>query len=256
MKPKIRRNLIGIVSLFAFLLALEKAVAQSYDCDNPPIILCHPECRLVQAGTSNVTFSVMVENPLEIPNFQLTYQWQKNVALGKSEYENISGATNEVYTIPHQVEDLDVAFYRVLATGSGTATSAPAALQIWTTNSPLTVSGPIAFFAPPKTKGSCPGTYSAVVCFGCKCTNNVWGFIPNSANCVATDTARSDTKVEFSGNVLHTGCNAQSVSFTATNPYYRFSIYFRPPPAPQPSSGVYSIVLDGITVPASCPSSP
>jgi len=150
MKPKTIRNLIGIVSLFAFFLALAKAAAQSYDCDDPPIILCHPECRLVQAGTSNVTFSVVVENPLEIPNFELTYQWQKNTALGKSEYENISGATNETYTIQHQVEDLDVAFYRVLATGSGTATSAPAALQIWTTNSPLTVSGPIAFFCSTK----------------------------------------------------------------------------------------------------------
>lgn len=239
-------SLVGcLFVLFIVLFFSQRAMAEQ--CTNePPIILCQPECQLVQVGTSNVTFHITAENPRPDVNLELTYQWQK--AAGKTNYQNIVGATSESYSLAWAASADDLAFYRVIVTGNTSITSAPTTLQLWETNSPFTLSGPISYTT--GSSGSCPGPFSAFVCFGCRCTNS-WGFVTNSVSCSAIDNNRSDTKIQFQGNKLHNGCAPHSITFTPVNPYYRFTVYF-PLTAP-PTGNSYSIVLDGFFIPPGCP---
>ena len=79
------------------------------------------------------------------------------------------------------------------------------------------------------TNGVCPGPYVERVTFS-KAPTNGWGWAPSTNTTIhtATDTNRSDTKVEFTGKSGDSGCNQTSV--TAPHPptsiTYRFTIYF------------------------------
>ena len=229
--------------------SLSNAVAQI--CSNPPVILRHPETQAV-LRTSNATFTVVAEAVAPTLGYPFAYQWQINSHLGMSNFVDIAGATNHMLTITGATTN-DVAFYRVAVSGGGITISEPAALLVAWTNSPFTVSGPIAYAG--GSMPACPGPYSGYVRYLLTC-KSWWGFPTAGTSHTATDPQRSDTKVEFTGKYWDSGCNSNSVivPHPTTSAQYRFAIYFPPPPAPGPpiSPSTYNIVLDGFTF-VSCP---
>lgn len=90
--------------------------------------------------------------------------------------------------------------------------------------------GPVTVYAMPVassgTNGLCPGGYVGYVAY--MKTNSAWGWAPTNTVHTATDTNRTDTKVEFNGRLKDSGCNQTTV--TVPNPCpstkYRFTIYF------------------------------
>ena len=79
------------------------------------------------------------------------------------------------------------------------------------------------------TKGSCPGSYVGYVNYT-KTVAQGWGWAPTSGTSIhtATDTTRTDTKVEYGGKLYDTGCNQTTVSVPdpTYSTKYRFAIYF------------------------------
>src|SRR5947209_5893300 len=109
---KSRHDRVTDLGLFIVLAACfigPKVAAQP--ATSVPIILVHPEARVVPVGQSNVTFKVVAEPTPPILRF--TYQWQQNIAPGRSNYVDIQSATNYSFTINHPVTTNDVAYYRV-----------------------------------------------------------------------------------------------------------------------------------------------
>jgi hypothetical protein len=210
-----------------------------YCVTNAPIIYCHPEAQAVLVGTTNVTFSVVAEPPPPILSYQFTYQWQTNHNPGRSNYVDISSATNDTYTIPHAVTTNDVAYYRVIVSGLGTTISEPAPLLVaWTGNSFTFAGTPVVSSG--NSGSSCPGAYAGYVRYW---KNPGWGWAPTNTVHTATDPQRDDTKVEASGQLWDLYCNTDSVTVPhpTTSPKYRFAIYF-PNNVP---SGSYNITLEG-----------
>jgi hypothetical protein len=90
--------------------------------------------------------------------------------------------------------------------------------------------------------GVCPGAYVGYVSYT-KTAGQGWGWAPTNTVHTATDTNRSDTKVEFLGILSDSGCNQTTVSVPnpTTSPKYRFTVYF---PSNVPTSS-YPIQLSG-----------
>jgi hypothetical protein len=90
--------------------------------------------------------------------------------------------------------------------------------------------------------GVCPGGYAGYASYT-KTTAQGWGWAPTNTVHTATDTNRSDTKVEFLGKLNDTGCNQTSVTVPhpTTSTKYRFTVYF---PSNVPTNS-YPLVLEG-----------
>ena len=107
--------------------------------------------------------------------------------------------------------------------------------------------GPIIVFGTPYpgggSKGSCPGPYAGYVVY-MKPASRGWGWTPISGVAhTATDTNRTDTKVEYVGNYGDYGCAQTNVTINPTySTAYRFTIYFT---NNVPTSTNYPIVLTG-----------
>ncbi|MBI2924682.1 MAG: hypothetical protein HYY24_03140, partial [Verrucomicrobia bacterium] len=125
-----------------------------------PIILCHPETQVVLQGTS-VTFTVQADHAQPGLPGTFTYQWQINKGPNATNFTNIDGETSASYTID-QTTTNHVALYRVLVSGSGTAISHPACLQVYVPGNSFTVFG-----TPLLSSGgggtTCPGSYVGYV---------------------------------------------------------------------------------------------
>jgi len=106
--------------------------------------------------------------------------------------------------------------------------------------------GPIIVSAVPVassgTNGLCPGGYAGYVTYT-KTAAAGWGWAPTNTVHTATDTNRTDTKVDFLGKLNDTGCNQTTVAVPQPCPStkYRFTIYF---PDNVPTNS-YPILLDG-----------
>jgi hypothetical protein len=91
--------------------------------------------------------------------------------------------------------------------------------------------GPITVFGTPLlgngSSGGCPGHYTGYVIYS-KPPSQGWGWAPISGMAhTATDTNRTDTKVQYVGLYGDVGCNQTTVSVNPTySPAYQFVIYF------------------------------
>jgi hypothetical protein len=208
---------------------------------------------------SNATFSVSAANG------PLAYQWLLNGI-------TIPAATNSTLTINNArlqdvglyscnvSKDLEIVPTRaaqlmVYVTGSDLDASIASASELTTyaatTEKGVSIAsgmGPVTLWATPVsssgTKGSCPGSYIGYVNYT-KTVAQGWGWAPTSGTNIhtATDTTRTNTKVEYNGKNLDIGCNQTSVAVPdpTFSTKYRFTIYF----TNNVPTNSYSITLDG-----------
>ena len=110
--------------------------------------------------------------------------------------------------------------------------------------------GPIIVYGTPYlgggSKGRCPGPYAGYVNYT-KTISQGWGWAPTSTIHTATDTNRTDTKVEYVGAYGDSGCAQTTVTIPnpTFSPVYRFTIYFT---NNVPTSTNYPIVLTGFSL--------
>ncbi|MCX6896127.1 MAG: hypothetical protein NTZ16_11635 [Verrucomicrobia bacterium] len=88
----------------------------------------------------------------------------------------------------------------------------------------------------------CPGGFAGYALYS-KTVAQGWGWAPTNTVHTATDTNRSDTKVEFTGKSGDTGCNQTTVTVPhpTTSTKYRFKVYF---PDNVPTNS-YNLTLSG-----------
>ena len=200
-----------------------------------PIIILQPLNQLVSAG-SIATFAVKVENE------PLTYQWLRNGVV-------MPGETNSCLTIL-DVKIEDVGLYScnisknleiVPTRGAQLMVYAPKTSSSLETAKAASQDGGSMFmdstiftvYATPVSSsgssGSCPGSYAGYVNYT-KTVAQGWGWAPTSGTTIhtATDITRTDTKVEYKGKSLDSGCNQTTVSVPdpTYSTKYRFTIYF------------------------------
>lgn len=94
------------------------------------------------------------------------------------------------------------------------------------------------------TNGLCPGGYIGYISYT-KTTAQGWGWAPTNTVHTATDTNRTDTKVEFQGKNGDSGCNQTTVAVPdpTASPKYRFNVYFT---SNMPTNS-YPLVLTGFS---------
>lgn len=229
-----------ILALIAFAAAAQFAAAQTAAySDQPefPKIILQPEDQLIPIG-SNATFTVVATNG------PLAYQWLRN---GNA----IGGQTNDSLTIGN-AQIADVASYscNVFKDAESVPTRA-ASLMVFTSSiDPQTGVDPIVVFGTPTlgsgSSGTCPGAYTGFVSYS-KTVQQGWGWAPDTSNgnttFTATDTNRTDTKIQYLGAYGDNGCNQTTVTVPnpPTSPVYRFGIYF----TNNVPTNAYGITLSG-----------
>ena len=208
---------------------------------------------------SSVTLSVQANNADG-------YQWLINGVPA-------DGQTNSSLTIDSAgIGDVGLYSCNVSLTGGGTVPTRAASVDVETTasspaastvTSALTASattsgamaagmpagGPIVVFGAPYagsgSQGSCPGPYAGYVSYT-KTISQGWGWAPISGATVltATDTNRTNTKIQYFGAYGDSGCAQTTVTipYPPFSPVYRFGIYFT---NNVPTSTNYPIVLTG-----------
>jgi hypothetical protein len=215
-----------ILAIIVFTTAAKFAVAAGslVNSDQPefPKILRQPENQIVPMA-SKATFTVVAANG------PLAYQWLRN---GNA----IAGQTNDSLVIPTAGIN-DVGFYSCNVSKDAEAVPTRAAsLMVYTSSTdPQTGVDPITVFGLPTassgSQGTCPGAYAGFVSYS-KAVTNGWGWAPDTSNgnttFTATDTNRTDTKVQYVGEFGDNGCNQTTVTLPTSpvSPAYRFGIYF------------------------------
>lgn len=196
-------------------------------------IILQPEDQLAYIG-SNATFSVTAENADG-------YQWLRNG-------NPLAGATNSSFTIQN-AQTTDVGFYSCnVFTGPQSVPTRAASLMVYSSSiDPQTGVDPVVVYALPTTSsgssGTCPGAYIGYVSY----TKSGSGWTPDTSNgntiFTATDTNRTNTKVQYLGIFGDNGC-AQTI-VTVPNPpispAYEFGIYF----TNNVPTNAYAITLSG-----------
>lgn len=171
--------------------------------------------QLVQLGES-VSFSV---NAVA----RGSYQWLRNGSA-------IVGQTNSTLTFEN-TQISDAGYYSCnIANGAKIVPTISASLEVYTITPDFLG---VVVFATPITStgnlGTCPGPYTGYVNYT-KSPQQGWGWAPstNTTIYMASDTTRTNTKVESVGDYGDEGCNKTSVTipYPAVSPAYRFSIYF------------------------------
>lgn len=111
--------------------------------------------------------------------------------------------------------------------------SSPALADFTVSTTPVVSSG---------TNGVCPGGYAGYAYYY-KTVAQGWGWAPTGTVHTATDTNRTDTKVEFIGKSNDTGCNQTTVTVPhpTTSTKYQFKVYF---PDNVPTNS-YGLTLSG-----------
>ena len=196
-----------------------------------PRINLQPEDQSICLG-SNITFTVKAENGD-------SYQWARNGVA-------IEGQTKSTLTIEKaRVEDVGLYTCYVMKDAE-VVPSRSASLTVFTLLSGGGSS--IVLFGTPisssGSSGTCPGSYVGYVNYK-KTVAQGWGWSPTAGVTLhtATDTNRTNTKVEYVGSFGDSGCNPTTVTVPdpTASPKYRFSIYFTNNVPTNP----YSIILDG-----------
>jgi len=200
-----------------------------------PLILVQPEDQYIPMGSS-ATFSVTAENASG-------YQWLKNG-------NPMDSQTNGSLLIPQAGID-DVSYYSCdVFKDTAFVPTRSASLMVYTNSiDPQTGVDPIIVYALPVNgnggQGTCPGHYVGYVDYSPG--TNAWGWVPDTTNgntiFTATDTNRTNTKIQYLGEYGDNGCNQMTVTVPnpPTSPQYVFTIYF----TNNVPTNAYPITLDG-----------
>jgi hypothetical protein len=248
----------GIALAASAGLVLAAHAQDNTDQSQFPTILQQPIDQCLPVGAA-ATFSVVASNVD-------SYQWYgNNVAL--------DGETNSSLTIP-SVAISDVGYYFAsVIKGSEVVPTRSANLNVYTVSTTTTTSGTgtknksmsmnmsigpmdlggggvVTVFGFPVVSGggsgTCPGKYSGYVNYT-KPASQGWGWCPSTNTTIytATDTNRSETKIQYGGYYGDSGCAQTTVTipYPTMSPVYRFSIYF-PTGAAVPTNA-YPITLSG-----------
>jgi hypothetical protein len=151
-----------------------------------------------------------------------SYQWLCNGAA-------IAGQTNSTLTFEN-TQISDAGYYSCnIANGADVSPTISASLEVYTINPDFF--GVVVYATPivsPGDLGTCPGSYAGYVNY--LPTNAAWGFTPltNTTVFTASDTTRTNTKVEYVGAYGDSGCAQTTVTIPNPpfSPAYRFAIYF------------------------------
>jgi hypothetical protein len=233
MKAKILALIVFTAA--ATLVAADESGVYTVQPEFPKIII-QPEDQLVPIG-SNTTFTVVATNG------PLAYQWLRN---GNA----IGGQTNDSLNIGNaQVADVGLYTCNVFKDTEFVPTRA-ASLMVFTSSiDPQTGVDPIVVFGTPLagsgSQGTCPGSYTGYVNY----TKSLpqWGWAPDTSNgntiFTATDTNRTNTKIQYGGAYGDNSCNQTTVTVpnVPISPVYRFTIYF----TNNVPTNAYPITLDG-----------
>jgi hypothetical protein len=227
--------LIAFTAAVTFVAADENSVYS----DQPefPQIISQPEDQLVPIG-SNATFAVVATNG------PLAYQWLRN---GNA----IEGQTNDILIIENaQVGDVGLYSCNIFKDTESVPTRAASLLVFTNSIDPQTGVDPIVVFGFPSagsgSQGTCPGKYAGYVNYT-KSVTNGWGWAPDTSNgnttFTATDTNRTNTKIQYVGAYGDIGCNQTTVTVPnpPVSPVYRFTIFF----TNNVPTNAYGITLDG-----------
>ena len=150
-----------------------------------------------------------------------SYQWLHNGVA-------IDGQTNRTLAID-AAQINDAGFYScATAVGADVVPSGTAYIMVYTITPDLDV---VVYGTPITSSGSsapCPGSYKGYVIY--TLASPTWGWAPstNTTTYTASDTSRSNTKVEYVGAYGDEGCNQTTVTIPSPtfSPVYRFGIYF------------------------------
>jgi hypothetical protein len=229
-----------IIALILLTAAAKLAAADSTiysDQSEFPQIIRQPEDQLVPIN-STATFTVVATNG------PLAYQWLRNGNV-------MDGQTNDTLNIAN-AQISDVAFYScdVLKYMEPVPTRS-ASLMVFTNSiDPQTGVDPVVVFGSPVvssgSSGTCPGPYTGYVNYT-KTTQQGWGWAPDTSGgnttFTATDTNRTNTKIQYYGAYGDNSCNQTTVTIPnpPSSPVYRFTIYF----TNNVPTNAYAITLDG-----------
>jgi hypothetical protein len=152
-----------------------------------------------------------------------SYQWLRNGAA-------IFGQTNSTLVI-NSTQINDAGYYSCnIANGAAVTPTISASLQVYTMDSDWF--GVVVYAQPIVSSGSqwtCPGPYTGYVTYT-KTVAQGWGWTPSTNTTIytASDTTRTNTKVEYGGDYGDEGCAQTTVTIPNPpfSPLYRFAIYF------------------------------
>ena len=259
---------LAIAGNTAYTQTTDPLLTSSVDQSEFPQITAQPVDQVVPIGSS-VTLSVQANNADG-------YQWLINGVPA-------DGQTNSSLTIDSAgIGDVGLYSCNVSLTGGGTVPTRAASVDVETTASATTVSaatasspaastvtasaltasattsgamaagmpagGPIVVFGTPLlgggSQGSCPGHYVGYVAYT-KTASQGWGWSPITGAPVitATDTNRTNTKIQYFGYYGDAGCAQTTVTipYPPFSPAYVFWIYF----TNNVPTNAYPIVLTG-----------
>jgi hypothetical protein len=228
MKLLNRLNILRMLTP-AFALGLAVAALANDEADQAdfPQIIAQPTDQGVIQG-EDVTLSVQATNADGL-------QWLRNGV-------PISGATNAILTLS-DIGTNDAALYSCkLSKGLEEIPTRSASVNVLV----LTASSQFQVYGTPVvsagSKGTCPGSYAGYVNYT-KTVAQGWGWTPSTSPHTASDSTRSNTKIEYVGKFGDHGCAQTSVTVPdpTASPSYRFTIYF-PNNVP---TGSYPITLSG-----------
>jgi hypothetical protein len=178
----------------------------------------------IQGGSNGVPYDVFTTTNLMGPKpADSVWTW-----LGQ-------GTNSGTYQLTNQP---DAQSFYILGTpllapdGSGATVAYEALIPNWHAAETITPHDDIVVYSFPTTSSgsseSCPGAYTGYINY--ILAPPIWGFVPstNATVYTASDTNRTDTKVEYVGAYGDEGCAQTTVTipYPAVSPAYRFSIYF------------------------------
>ena len=135
--------------------------------------------------------------------------------------------------VPTRAASVEVETTASVTAAKATAASAATASAMTASMSAASMpgGGPIIVYGTPYlgggSKGRCPGPYAGYVIYT-KTISQGWGWSPSGTIHTATDTNRTDTKIEYVGAYGDSGCAQTTVTIPnpTFSPVYRFAIYF------------------------------
>jgi hypothetical protein len=235
--PNMKKQIIALI-LFTAAAKLAAADSNIYSVQPEfPQIIRQPEDQLVPMN-STATFSVVATNG------PLAYQWFRN---GNA----VDGQTNDTLTISNaQISDVALYSCNVFKDTESVPTRA-ASLMVFTSSiDPQTGVDPVTVYASAVassgSSGTCPGPYTGYVNYT-KTAQQGWGWAPDTTGgntiFTATDTNRTNTKIQYFGAYGDNSCNQTTVTVPnpPISPVYRFSIYF----TNNVPTNAYAITLNG-----------
>ncbi|MGD0209143.1 MAG: immunoglobulin domain-containing protein [Verrucomicrobiota bacterium] len=247
---------LAVAGNTAYTQTTDPLLADSIDQSEFPQITAQPVDQVVPTGSS-VTLLVQANNAdgyqWLINGVPADGQTNSSLTIANAGIGDVGLYSCEVFNggemVPTRTASVEVETTAGATTASATAANAlsASATTAGASAASLPAGGPIIVFGTPYpgggSKGSCPGPYAGYVIY-VKPASQGWGWTPISGMAhTATDTNRTDTKIEYGGNYGDYGCAQTSVTINPTySPAYRFAIYFT---NNVPTSTNYPIVLTG-----------